>query len=103
MPAPSAIMDGNGNPIPVLQYGASQAVAFGPASLQSTALAADTRVVRLCATNACYVKVGANPTATANDPLLPANMPEYIQVLGGEKVAVLQVAAAGSLNIVEMK
>jgi hypothetical protein len=33
---------------------------------------------------------------------LPAGVPEYFWVYPGEKVAVIQNAAAGSLNIAEM-
>lgn len=61
-----------------------------------------TTIVRLCATAACHVKLGATPTATASDMYLPANTVMYIEVAPGQKVAAIQNAAAGVLHVTEM-
>ena len=60
-----------------------------------------TQHIRLCATSDCYVVFGPAPIATASGLLLPAMTPEYFWVLPGEKLAVIQVSATGTLNIVE--
>jgi hypothetical protein len=90
----------------VLKAGNAYVVAVGASSAQSAAnTAVGVRVVRLCATVACWVEFGPNPTATATtSSYLPANFPEYFVVAGNgtEKVAVIQASAAGSLSITEM-
>jgi hypothetical protein len=61
-----------------------------------------TQHVRLCATSDCYIVFGTNPVAAVGGGLLlPAMTPEYFWVQPGERVAAIQVSAAGSLNIVE--
>ena len=61
-----------------------------------------TQHVRLCATSDCWIAFGPNPTVSATTGmLLPAMTPEYFWVLPGERLAVLQSSAAGSLNIIE--
>lgn len=64
---------------------------FGPAGAPYT-------VVRLMASTACFVAVGANPTAAATDVLLAPNVPEFIQVPAGQKMSVLAQSAAGTIN-----
>lgn len=72
-------------------------------SQQSAAFGAQTRQVRVCAiSNACYVSIGGNPTATANSVLLPVGRPEYFTVTPGQKLATLQNTGAGTLSITEM-
>lgn len=101
----------------------SQTVSIGAASAQSTAFSTgniasgynadgtpvgqtnNTRHVRVVATSACWIAFGANPTAAASTSpsiYLPAYTPEYFFVNSGEKIAVIQDAAAGSLNIAEL-
>jgi len=61
--------------------------------------------VRLVATSDCWVSFGSNPTAVSGGAasiLLPAGVPEYFWVLPGERIAVIQNSAAGSLNIAEL-
>ena len=57
-------------------------------------------VIRLVSTVACYVAIGASPTATSSSMYLPANMPEYFVVDPTDQVAVLEVSGAGTLFIV---
>lgn len=83
--------------------GASQNVAIGGSSTQSAAFATSTSRVRLSATGACHIALGTNPTATATSTYLPANVVEFVEVLGGEKVAVIQDGAStGNLNVTEL-
>ena len=65
----------------------------------------NTTHVRLCATTDCWVSFGSNPTAAvggATSILLPGLIPEYFWVVRGEKLAVIQNSAAGTLNIAEL-
>ena len=101
-----AVHDDNGDPLPVLGQGAQQEVVVGAASAQSTALGAGTLVVRLCATTACRILFGTNPTAAATSTLLPANVVEFWKIPGAAngtmKIAVIQESAGGKLSITEM-
>lgn len=82
--------------------GASQAVAVGASSTQSSAVGANTQAVLLCSTVACFVTVGASPTAVANTSMyLPANTLLFVAIGGSQKVAVIQASGAGSLYITE--
>lgn len=100
----------------------SQTVAIGAGSVQSAPFSVgpvggysatgqpvtspnNTAHVRLVATSDCWVAFGANPTAAVGSVaaiLLPAGVPEYFWVYPGERVAVIQNTAAGSLNVAEM-
>lgn len=68
---------------------ANQTVAIGGASAQSSAFAANTAFVRVCADAVCSIEFGSNPTATTSTRRLPANVVEYFSVpIGGSfKVA----------------
>jgi len=68
---------------------AEQTVAIGAGSVQSAALGASTRFVRLMADAPCSVAFGANPTATATKMRLAANVPEVFGVVPGQKIAVI--------------
>lgn len=82
--------------------GTSQTVSVGASSTQSSALQTSTSIVQLCATVACFVAFGTNPTAIAGTSLfLPANVPVKVGVNGGSKVAVIQSSSGGSLYVTE--
>jgi len=68
---------------------ASQTVAIGGASVQSSAFSAKTHLVRIHTDAICSVKFGANPTVTATDARIAANSTEFFGVLPGDKVAVI--------------
>ena len=88
--------------VPGVSPGVSQVVAIGGSSAQSSAVGANTTAVLVCSTVACFVAVGANPTAVANTSMyLPANTPLFVGLAGGQKVAVIQASGAGSLYITE--
>jgi hypothetical protein len=114
--------DSGGSAVQAARPYLSQTVAIGAASAPSAAFATNpdqrtyvgtgvamptnqTQHVRLVATSDCWISFGAAPTAVASGTssiFLPAGVPEYFWVYPGEKVAVIQNAAAGSLNIAEM-
>lgn len=80
-------------------------VAVGAASAQSAVFGANTFVIRIASTTACHINVGTNPTAAATDNngfYLPANVIEYLRVTPGQRLAVIQDAAAGSLSVASM-
>lgn len=81
-------------------------VAIGASSQKSSAFAANTTRIIPCPTVACWIRIGADPTAEAGvvgNIYLPADAPYYpIEVTPGDKVAVIQAGAeTGFLSIVE--
>lgn len=80
------------------QRGKSQAVVFTGTSAQSAAIDADSICVQ--ATSACFVEIGANPTATVNTShYIGANQPTYLQMTPGFKIAAVQLSAGGTLYV----
>jgi hypothetical protein len=84
---------------PCVRPGAASRVAIGAASVPSGALTGT--LVRLVATAACHIAIGAAPTAVADGTshFLPANVPEFFRITSGHKVAVIQDVGAGFLYI----
>ena len=80
---------------------AAQKITFNATSAQSAAFNAETRIIQVCATAACRIAVGANPSATANSLYIPANVPLYFGVRAGHKLAVIQESAGGTITIGE--
>jgi hypothetical protein len=93
-----------GQVIQAMRPGTVQNVAFTTgASAASAAIATSTSTVRLIATADCWVVFGAVPVASAtNAARLRADREELFRVDPGDRIAVLGVAASGSLNICEM-
>lgn len=90
---------------PFSTYGFQGTYAAGPVTGVPTTTPNNTLHVRLVATSDCWIAFGANPVSAVNSPaaiLLPAGVPEYFWVYPGERVAVIQAAAAGFLNVAEM-
>ena len=56
-------------------------------STQSVAFNAQTRFVRIVCDAKAHFVFGANPSAAATDPYLPADVPEYFGVTPGHEVA----------------
>jgi hypothetical protein len=88
---------------PVVSYD----IAIGASSTQAgQAIGPGITVIRLCVsgTAAAYVNIGTNPTAAKPGGLkLAPNWPEYVGVVPGSKVAVIQDAAGGTfLTVTEM-
>lgn len=83
----------------------TQAVAIGAASAASTnAFGSQTWAIRLVATGDCHFTIGAAPTATASHAFMAGKQrPEYIKVLPGEKIAVIQDGTStGTLYVTEL-
>ncbi len=97
------VADKVGFDVQAMRVWSAQNVTTSGTSARSTALDGDTRVVRLVATTATWLAFGSNPTATTSGTYLPAESVEYFTVAGSSKIAALQVASAGSLNISEMR
>jgi hypothetical protein len=83
--------------------GRTQTIAIGASSVQaSLAMAAGTTCVQLCATVACFVAVGSNPTAASTTSMyIPANFPVLMAVNPNDKIAAIQSTGPGSLYITE--
>lgn len=77
--------------VPEMPPSASQVVAIGGASVQSTAFAKATQLVGITTDSICSVAVGANPTATVDVWRLAAGATMYFTVPVGKsfKVAVI--------------
>ena len=84
------------------RLGAAQTVAVGATSAASTAFGAGTFAIRVASTSACRIVINGNPTAAATDAYLPANWVSELTVSPGEKIAVIQDTAAGSLSVTEL-
>lgn len=59
---------------------ATQTVAIGAGSVQSSAFNAKTKFVRLHTDAICSILFGTNPTADANSPRMAANTSEFFAV-----------------------
>ena len=83
--------------------GPSQVVAYtGTAGTITNAVPPGAAGVWVFCTSIAYVKVGANPTATATDIPLPASVPVLIPIVnntGDIKVSAIQSAAGGNLHV----
>jgi hypothetical protein len=88
-------------PIP----GKTQTIALGAASVQSTAVGAQTYAVYINSTGACHIEIGRNPTASKTTSLyLSANVDGIVLACApGDIVAVIQDASAtGNCYITEL-
>lgn len=89
-----------GDAIQAMYPGTVQKVTVSGTSA-ATSNAVTSSIVRLLSTTDCHIKFGVTPTATTNDTLLLANIPEYFAINNGEKVAAIQNAAGGTLYVTE--
>lgn len=82
--------------------GTSQALSFSGSSAQSTAVGTQTTLVRLFATQDCFIAIGANPTAAANTSyFLPGGIIDFVGIQPGQKIAAIQSSQSGTLYISE--
>jgi hypothetical protein len=69
-------------------------------SAQSSVITTGSGLIRICTTAHCHIKFGANPTATEEDLMLPADHVEIFAFKSGEKVAFIHHGGgAGEINI----
>lgn len=94
--------DEQGQAVQVIKPGTIQKVTIGAASAASAAFGSKTTLVRIATDTACYILFGSAPTAAAGTSIyMPAGRVEYFEVVAGEKVAVIQASAGGTLCITE--
>jgi hypothetical protein len=85
------------------RWGTNQVVTVTSTSAaNSTAFATGTNTIRVVATTSCHLAFGASPTATTSSTRLPANVPEYIVVAPGQKVAAIRTTTSGTLHVTEV-
>lgn len=68
---------------------AKQKVTVGGSSQSSSAVQTQTRYICLTTDTACQFEVGSSPTASATSRYLPANVPRFLPVRGGQVIAVI--------------
>jgi len=72
-----------------------------------TTQANNTTHIRVVCSQAAWIAFGSNPTAvvggaTGTSIFIPAGVPEYFYVNRGDRLAVIQDSASGTLNIAEL-
>lgn len=82
--------------------GTSQGLTTTGTTQQSSAVGSDASIIRVAVNQDTYIAVGSNPTATTNSLMMPAGSVEFFAVNPSDKVAVLQVTAAGRVSITEL-
>ena len=84
--------------------GVTQSITTGGTSAAtSNAVADETYVVLITATENAYITFGPTPVVTAsNGVFLQKDWPTYFSVGKGEKVAALQVSSAGTVYVSEL-
>jgi hypothetical protein len=82
----------------------TQKASFTASSARITNAVGDyINVVRLIATQDCFVKIGQGSiSATTSDTFLKASVAEYFRCHPGEKVAAIRLSADGDLYVTEM-
>lgn len=98
------VESGGGRALQSVYNGTTQNITSSGISQQSAAFGAATTVIRLVSvSNPIWYKIGPNPTAVvAGDSCyLPTGVVEFPQVCRGDKIAVIQVTGASTVNIVE--
>jgi hypothetical protein len=82
-------------------------ITVGAASVVSAAFGQETYAIRVASTVGCFIKVGggggiSDPVADVNSAFLPLNWIEYILVIPGQKIAIIQQAAGGVASVTEL-
>lgn len=80
----------------------TQVVSYDGSTLTANAVGAHIHCVRLLATTDCHVIFTTSGSATTNDMMLQADVPEYFVIHPGQKVAAIKAVTAGVLNVTEM-
>lgn len=82
--------DAQGAPSPIPgEVVTKQKVTVGGSTTQSSAVQTHTRYVCLTTDTACQFEIGANPTASGTSRYLPANVPRFLPIRGGQVIAVI--------------
>lgn len=83
------IVQGGLLPVVTMPPLATQTVAIGGTSAQSSAFNSKTRMVAVHTDAICSIEFGENPTATSNSKRMAAGATEYFEVIAGHKIAVI--------------
>ena len=94
-------VDKNSKGFQAIYIGTNQTVSITGTSAQSSAFQTGARIVRLFATQDCFVAIGSNPTATTSDCFMPSGLVQYFGVQEGQKLAVIRSSSNGTLYITE--
>jgi len=94
------VTDDNGNVVQALHP--KRTVVLNVSTVNQTATDAllGIEVVRLCATEACYVRFGA--VSTVNDVFLPAGVPEYFTLRGDSFISCIKTSAGAGTGILHI-
>jgi len=83
--------------------GTSQTItSSGTAANNSTAFADNSSIIRVTATEDIRYRIGPSATAVATDTLLPSGAVEYLGIVKGDRLSVIQVSTGGTVNVTEM-
>jgi hypothetical protein len=83
--------------------GNTQKVSFTSSSAATAnAVTPSVNLIRVTATQDCFLVINSNPTATSSGMFLKAGETEYFRVAEGQKIAAIQDSAAGDLYVTEM-
>lgn len=86
----------------VMQSSQTINAAVGATSAQTAAITSwrTFSIIRIAVTEATYIEIGANPTATATDSsYFPAGHVEYRKINEGDKVAYIRSSTDGRITI----
>jgi hypothetical protein len=70
-------------------------------SQQSSAFGTHTSLIRVYCVTDTYVAIGSSPTASSSSMIIPGGGVEYLAVNGSDKIAVLALLTAGTVDITE--
>ena len=73
----------------------------GTAANNSTAFASNTSIIRISPSAAIRYRVGPNATALTTDTLLPAGAVEYVGIVAGDRLSVIQDSTGGTVSVSE--
>ena len=81
------------------RIGVTQTIAFDTTTAITNAFGAETYWLRLVSNSACNFRIGDGAqTATAADPLLPANWETVVTVSPGQRISALKAATGGLIT-----
>lgn len=89
------------NSFQVIVQGTNRSMAYTTASASTGTFSTGVNIVRVCCSTDAYIQFGTAPSAVTGSIFLPASLPEYFGVLENYKMAVFQVASAGTCYVTE--
>lgn len=89
---------------PAIFAGNFQQVSFTGTHAVSSPFSDRTTIIKLFATQDCWIQLGTNPEATASGPdscIIRGGIIQYLGVYPGWAISVLQASSAGTLDLLE--